>query len=58
VTTPPRTLADAARTPGVTDEQLARAVDDALRHGMVRAAALRALLPALPRLARVPALAT
>jgi predicted transcriptional regulator of viral defense system len=58
VTTPPRTLADAARTPDVTDEQLARAVDDALRRGMVRAAALRPLLPALPRLARVPALAS
>jgi predicted transcriptional regulator of viral defense system len=36
VTTPLRTLSDSAASSSVSDEQLARAVDDALRRGLVR----------------------
>ena len=41
VTTPLRTLVDVAATPGITDEQLDRAIQDALRRGLVRESVLR-----------------
>lgn len=51
VTSPLRTLIDVAREPGVTDEQLSRAVGDALRRGLVRESALRSAAAHLERLA-------
>ena len=44
VTTPLRTLTDVAKANSVTDEQLAKAVDDALRRGMVRPSDLKAAI--------------
>jgi len=41
VTTPLRTLIDVAAAPGVTDEQLDRAIQDALRRGLVRESILK-----------------
>lgn len=41
VTTPLRTLIDAATDPGITDAQLDRAMKDALRRGMVRQSVLK-----------------
>lgn len=49
LTTPLRTLIDAATTSSVTDEQLERAIQDALRRGLVRESILRtAIGKALP----------
>jgi predicted transcriptional regulator of viral defense system len=41
LTTPMRTLLDAARDPSITDEQLEQAIQDAVRRGLVREAVLR-----------------
>lgn len=41
VTTPLRTLLDVASGPGITDEQLNRAIRDALRRGLVRESVLK-----------------
>jgi predicted transcriptional regulator of viral defense system len=41
VTRPLRTLRDAARDAGITDEQLARAIGDATRRGLVRESVLK-----------------
>ncbi len=41
VTTPLRTLEDLAGGPGITDEQLDRAIRDALRRGLVRESVLK-----------------
>lgn len=41
VTTPLRTLIDVARDPGITDEQMDRAVRDAIRRGLVRESVLK-----------------
>lgn len=59
VTTPLRTLIDAALSTSVSDEQLAKAVDDAMRRGLVRAAVLKkeiARVSGVSRLGRVPAI--
>jgi predicted transcriptional regulator of viral defense system len=48
VTTPLRTLLDVASESGVTEEQLSRAVDDALRRGLVRESELKALAKTAP----------
>ncbi|MCX5659622.1 MAG: hypothetical protein NTW19_07855 [Planctomycetota bacterium] len=49
VTTPLRALIDVATGPGVADEQLERAIQDALRRGLVRASVLKkAIAKALP----------
>ncbi len=44
VTTPLQTLRDAATVPGVTDEQLDRAITEAIRRGLVRESILKQAL--------------
>lgn len=59
VTTPLRTLIDVASEPGITHEQLSRAVENALRRGLTRESELRkavAKTVAAARLERVAAL--
>jgi predicted transcriptional regulator of viral defense system len=56
-TTPLRTLIDMAAEPGVTEEQLSRAVDDALRRGLVRESELKKAVGKTPSAARLERLA-
>jgi predicted transcriptional regulator of viral defense system len=48
VTTPLRTLIDVSASPSVSDEQLAKAVDDAIQRGMVRRSALEKTINRVP----------
>lgn len=49
VTKPHRTLRDVACDPSITDEQVERAIQDALRRGLVRESILKQeLIPAMP----------
>jgi len=52
VTTPLRTLADAATSHGISDEQLIKAVADALDRGMVRKSKVQRMIGQIPRLGR------
>ena len=52
VTTPLRTLADAATSHGISDEQLIKAVADALDRGMVRKSNVQRMIGQIPRLGR------
>src|ERR1035437_1597419 len=53
VTTPLRTLTDVAASPSVTDEQLAKAVHDALRRGLIRQAELKETIKRGPKASRL-----
>ena len=53
VTTPLRTLTDVIASASVTDEQFAKAVDDALRRGLVRQAELTAIIKRGPKASRL-----
>jgi predicted transcriptional regulator of viral defense system len=53
MTTPLRTLLDAANAKTVTDEQLAKAVDDALERGLVRQSKLDAAARKMPGASRL-----
>jgi hypothetical protein len=53
LTTPLRTLLDVAGAKTVTDEQLSRAVDDALERGLVRKSKLEAAVRKSPDAARL-----
>ncbi|HUO08579.1 MAG TPA: type IV toxin-antitoxin system AbiEi family antitoxin domain-containing protein [Phycisphaerae bacterium] len=53
VTTPLRTLTDVAASISVTDEHLAKAVDDALRRGLVRETELKERIESSPGASRL-----
>ena len=53
VTTPVRTLIDAAASSTVAEEQLVKAVDDALRRGLVRQGELREIIKRGPSVSRL-----
>lgn len=53
LTTPLRTLLDVAAAKTVTDEQLSRAVDDALERGLVRKSKLEVAVRNTPGAARL-----
>ncbi len=53
MTTPLRTLLDVAGAKTVTDEQLSRAVDDALERGLVRKSKLEAAVRKIPGASRL-----
>jgi predicted transcriptional regulator of viral defense system len=57
VTTPRRTLIDVAAEPGITEEQLSRAVEDALQRGLVRESELRKAVAKTASAARLGRLA-